>query len=182
MRLGFDLDGVCYNFDEALKLYLIEEHEYLEETLPTGGSSWSLAPAWGITEEQFEAYCDQGVDAGFLFLHGDPYPNSVEIINKLRDLGHTIHFITSREFGTRSAHNTMDWLHKYGFPYDSMHFVHDKWMVDVDVLVDDYERNWRECTERGQRVLLMDRPWNRHIDGAERVTWDTMIETVESIA
>lgn len=170
LRIGLDLDGCFYDFDRMLVQWATEVKGHVPDPTKVDRSAWSLAPQLGISEDEFDAWCDEAVDAGYLFRHGAPYPGSVEAVRGLAEDGHSIHFVTSRRFGLKSAHNTMDWLHEWDFPYDSITLSHDKTLVNVDVLVDDYERNWRECSEAGMRVFVMDRPWNQHLVGVDRVT------------
>jgi hypothetical protein len=75
--------------------------------------------------------------------------------------------------------NTMKWIHRYEIPYDGLHIGRDKTRINVDLLVDDWEENWKEVTAAGGRCLVWDQPWNAHLTEAERVfTWDDVLDAV----
>lgn len=175
LNVGVDLDGVVYDFTNSLKAYLIAERGYTAEQLPGGchddpSATWMFfKDNWGLTSDQFLEYCDAGTDAGYIFTIGDPFPGAVASMNRLRKAGHGIHIVTNRSFGTRSHHNTSDWLTKHEVPFDSLIFARDKRIIRPDIFIDDYERNFEELWSVGVETWLLDRPWNRHIETPYRV-------------
>lgn len=70
MRVGIDLDGVCYNFAASVSAYL--------DTLgglPGGYPEprhWEFYEDWGLDLFGFLRVCHAGVDAGIIFSHGEP--------------------------------------------------------------------------------------------------------------
>jgi 5'(3')-deoxyribonucleotidase len=170
LNIGVDLDGVCYPFTEALRHYLIEHEGFHPDSVAGGGhdadeSCWDFYKKyWDMTTEDFLEYSNRGVDAGVVFLHGDPFPDTVETLSRLHDAGHKIHIITNRSFGSRSHHNTSDWLTQHGIPYDTLAFSADKTIMRVDLFIDDYEENFKDLWNAGIETYLFDRPWNRHVD------------------
>lgn len=187
LDIGVDLDGVAYPFTEALRHYLIE-HEGFEPSSVEGGghdaeeSCWDFYKKyWNMSTKDFLKYSDEGVDAGVVFLHGDPFPGTVETLNSLKDKGHRIHIITNRSFGKRSHHNTSDWLFQHEIPYDSLSFSPSKTLFRTDIFVDDYEMNFKELWEVGIECWLYDRPWNKHVDdnGYRVYSWKDFEEAVD---
>lgn len=183
MKVGMDLDGCPYDFRVSMGLYLLDLGRITQEQFELAGQKeWSLSKAWGIADDEFEELFINGVNAGQVFRYGIPEPGSIEALHRLREKGHTIHVITARVVGEKFAHNTLDWFHEVGLPYDSVHFTGDKTVVSgVDVLFDDHENNYRACTAAGMRVVLIDRPWNRHVAGAPRVTFATIESYVDEL-
>jgi len=176
LDIGVDLDGVCYDFTASLRHYLVTHEGYDHADLPGGGAddpdtTWEFyKDCWGLTTEEFLTACDRGVDAGIVFGHREPFEHTVETLERLREKGHRLHIITSRSFGTRSHHNTSDWLERHRVPFDSLVFSDHKTIIRPDVMVDDYEKNFRAFMDLGIPCLLYDRPWNRHIpDSGMRV-------------
>lgn len=142
-------------------------------------TAWSLSDHWSIPDDVFDEYIVKGVDAGMVFRDGEAAPGSVDCLARLRAKGHTIHIITARRFGQKFAHNTLDWLFSNGVEFDAISFIHDKFDMPVDLLLDDHERNYNACTERGMHVVLMDKVWNRHLTDAHRVNWETFEDYVD---
>ena len=137
MRLGIDLDGVTYDFVDSVRRYLHEEHSKPLSEMTFEGD-WHFYKEWGLTSEEFLWYCSRGVDEGHIFRSGAAYPGALEALRELQVMGHQIHLITARAYGSRYIHNTADWLHEVQLPYDSLTFTVSKEIAMVDVLLDDY--------------------------------------------
>lgn len=184
-NLGIDLDGVCYDFTDSFVYYLKTIDWFNSNGVPEpddgyAAPKWDFFEDWGITGREFAALCDDGVDAGIIFNVGDPFPDCIESLNLLKKEGHSIHVITHRMFGERSVHNTMDWINRHDLQFDSISFAEDKSIIGVDLLVDDYEGNWRTSLAQGIPCVIMDRPWNRHLLEAERVFgWQDFVHYVD---
>ena len=167
LDIGIDLDGVCSQFEEELRYFAIHYKNHHPSDVASGGvgdpdTVWDFPiRMWGWSPEQFLSYCDEAVDAGILHLHYDPYPGVVEMIDRFHNQGHSIHIITSRNFGTKSTHNTSDWLRKHGIEYDSLIFTKKKEIIDIDLHLDDHLANWKAMVDAGKECYILDRPWNR---------------------
>jgi hypothetical protein len=185
LNVGIDLDGVESQFEEELRHYAIEHLGYPEHSVSRGGvddddTRWDFpVNMWGWTPEQFLTACDAAVDAGVLHLHSPPYPGVLEMHQAFVRRGYNVHIITARKFGTRSAHNTADWLRDHGLHYDSLHFTSQKWLVGVDLHLDDSPHMFEEMMDHHANIYLLDRPWNRHVNaGARRIhTYQEYVDT-----
>jgi 5'(3')-deoxyribonucleotidase len=166
MRVGFDLDGVLFNFGQSV-------HDYL---IATGrGDLWKsgedLKPRWDFykafrdswTDEEFVQFCHEGADAGYIF-RGNVRENAVEAVWQVKNMGHEIIIITDRGFGTTPevSHNaTREWWAEYGFPeYDELHFSADKTIAPTDIFIEDKLENYDRVTAAGTTCWLVNRPWN----------------------
>lgn len=169
MRVGIDLDGVCYGFAESLRAYLRSIGRTDEFPRAT---RWEFYEDWGFSTTEFLALCHDGVNAGIIFTEGDPYPMVREAFDTIRDAGHSIHIVTDRTFGRpgASAAATIDWLARHGLTYDSITFSADKTVAQLDVMVDDKPGNYAALTAAGVDAYLLTRAWNLHVEGAQRVT------------
>lgn len=175
LRIGSDLDGVVQDFHLNWTSYMVHAGHFDPARVDTSDQvAWSMAEHYGITSEEFDAYFEEGVEAGYIFCQGDPLPGSLETLNKLFWAGHSIHFLTARTIGTKFAHNTLDWLHEKGFMYDGITFSYDKTVMDLDIVIDDHERNYKQLTAAGKNAVLLDQPWNRHLVHAQRSSWAGM--------
>lgn len=185
MRIGIDLDGVCYDFTGNLRKWCVDSGRYTIDQLQGGGhddpdSSWNFfKDCWNWTTKEFLTNCDDAVNDGYLFRHGEPFPGTKNAFSAIHEHGHSIHIVTNRSFGDLSPQNTIEWLHEHDLPYDSITFAADKTVVNLDLMIDDYEKNFIDMTNHGVRVYLQDRPWNRHVETSLRVhTWDDFLAEV----
>lgn len=172
MRVGFDLDGVLYDFGSSVRRYL----DYIGRPYGFKGGepephTWNFFKYWKMDIEEFKQICNDGVDAGFIF-HGPTRVNAVESMQKIKDMGHEIVVITDRQFGKRpekSHEATRFWLEFHEFPYDELYFSADKVIVPTDVFVEDKLENYDAITAAGTPCFLITRPWNKRRDRRRRI-------------
>jgi len=147
LRVGFDLDGVCYDFAGSLIEYLsFTNLDKLYEVVKGEPDKWHFYRDWGMTDEQFVRHCHDGVDYGIIFGMGTPRENSNEAMKEIRNMGHSIHIVTDRSFGSdpsRSKDNTLYWLYEWQFEYDTIDFSADKTSVPTDIFI---KTSWRTMT------------------------------------
>lgn len=164
MRIGYDLDGVGFNFGDSCRRYLdhIGQGD-LWKSGPTPEPYWDWYKDWNWTTEQFLDFCNAGADAGFLF-SGPVREGFVESIGEVAELGHEIIIITDRSFGTTpsvSENLTCEWLAQHGIEYDELVFSPDKTCVPTDMFIDDKLANYDALRRAGTNVFLLNRPWNK---------------------
>lgn len=169
MRVGIDLDGVCYDFAASFREYItswVDRRRYCPA--PT---RWEFYEDWGMGLDEFLGHCHDGVDRGIIFTYGAPLPRVAEAFAWIKAAGHSIHIVTDRSFGApgASAAATLAWLAKYQLPYDSITFSSDKTIAAVDVMVDDKPENYAALVEGGVHAYLLTQRWNRHVPNAARV-------------
>lgn len=111
-------------------------------------------------EDFYKIFLDKRVWKGI-----DILPNCVEVIKKLHDKGHSIHFVTATEM--LNAPKKVRFLQRT-FPFLNVRkrFIttQNKQMIKCDVLIDDYEKNLIGGDYHG---ILMNYPWNANFDDAE---------------
>ena len=99
-------------------------------------------------------------------------PNANTIIKKLKEDGHTIHFITARLMnidGCDTERITIDSLNKYNIPYDSLNLhINDKLSFikenNIDLLIEDSYETCKELADNGIKSILMTTKMNEQID------------------
>lgn len=156
MRIGIDLDGCVYDFVEALRRWI---HNDTGRRIDTMGppTCWEFFwQDWSMPFAEFKAHCDRGVDAGFIFAVGEPLPDSIETMRKLKADGHSLHIVTDRTFGTRSVTNTCEWLCVEEVPFDSLTFSADKTVAHTAAFIDDRPKNVEELRLAGCKGWLLD--------------------------
>ena len=170
MRVGIDLDGVCYDFGESFRKYVVQAGLRTRAQCPAP-LRWEFYEDWGFTVQEFLDLCAEGVNAGVIFSYGRPYERVREAFQMIRGNGHTIHIVTDRSFGIpgAAAASTIDWLDIHRLPYDSITFSPDKTIAHLDVMVDDKPENYADLMAAGVDAWLLTRSWNQHVEGAQRV-------------
>jgi len=182
MRVGFDLDGVWYDFRKAhsdFELSRGNSHCTLESADP----GWDYFDGWGMSFGDWERSYLDGVDSGALLRHGDPLPGAVESSRALALAGHTVHIVTDRSVGSdlgASSRATAAWLADHGFVFHSLTFSRDKTVVPVDVFIEDRLENADALNAAGTRCYLINRAWNGPA-GDHRLRVDTLEEFVSEV-
>jgi 5'(3')-deoxyribonucleotidase len=206
MRIGIDLDGVCYDFAASLR-------QYLGMHVNAGNCSacievfpdpvrWEFYEDWEIHPDMFAKYVREGTEAGVVFRWGEPHPGTAEALKVLLDRGHTLVFVTDRVRlgGEKAKGLTHEWLYEH-FPFlcelhpidgqpvgwhsrVELHFDADKTAYNTDIFLDDRLENYEHLVGAGMGAVLWDRPWNRDespTDAARaRVSsWDEFLAKIE---
>jgi hypothetical protein len=165
LRVGIDLDGVCYDFAESLRCYLYENDLSKSYSIIDGEpDKWHFYLDWGMTVDDFLKHCHNGADAGWIFGSGEPRDDAPSALEFMKAFDNTIHIITDRSFGSTpeiSEKNTKQWLDVWGFEYDTLTFSADKTSVPTDIFIEDKLENYDALVAAGVDCYLVDRPWNQ---------------------
>lgn len=96
-----------------------------------------------------------------------PAGTSYEELVNLDETYHKIEFPHSNP-----ADDKRMWLKEHfpDFPQSNIIFCSCKWMVQGDILVDDKPATFEKFTELGRDAILIDMPYNRHINTKWRAT------------
>ncbi|MBM4707883.1 hypothetical protein GS982_01595 [Rhodococcus hoagii] len=169
-RIGVDLDGVIYPFEDAIKRYLRDEYGVPESEMPYP-TSWHFYTEWGLSANWFDRLCNEAADAHELFAVLPPYGPAGDPLRSLRDAGHTIHIVTARAYGKPGVAEdaTVKWLDRWRIPYDTLTFARDKTVIPTDWFIDDKPSNYEALDRTETTAVIMDRPWNRELTDALRV-------------
>lgn len=186
MKIGIDLDGVCYDFTGAFCRYVDMNHASVNR--------WEFYKDWGWSTSLFLKRCREAIKDGELFYSGDLIPGTKKAFDTLRAMGHTIHLVTDRcsldpDDTSDIIAGTRLWLIANGLNYETIHFTGDKDTVvkelELDFFLDDKVENY-EMVGPHTRAYLFDQPWNRMGDGLSdpfrRVGgWSTFVDRVREI-
>lgn len=181
-RVGWDLDGVEYDFAEsvrrAVKHFGMDKELRLCKGEP---DDWYFYRAWGLTDQEFVELCHRGADAGIIFA-GPRRTGGGSAIRRVRSAGHSVHIVTDRSFGLSpevSQEITKEWLTQHKYEYDSLTFSADKTVVPTDYFIEDKLQNYDALDQVGTEVYLINRPWNAQQDTRRRV--DNLNEFADTI-
>lgn len=91
-----------------------------------------------------------------------PYPGAVEFVKKLTEVGYDVYIATAPFPSENCMWEKKKWVDRvlYWLPPTRTIFIHDKHILEGDMLIDDKPENLVSFT--GTRVLF-DRPWNRNL-------------------
>ncbi len=157
MNLGFDIDGVIANFAGPLI-----------NTIKTN---------YGVTLTEKDIYCfDLNIVLGITraeetaliteILKQDLplYTGAKETLERLSREGHSIFLLTGRWSYLREI--TQGWLKNKGVPYNELHLLNigKKYQANIsklDVIVEDSLEDALEWTQKVNKVLVYDHPYNQ---------------------
>ena len=117
-------------------------------------------------------------------------PNADKTIQKLKEEGNTIHFITARLMNIKDCDTetiTKKSLDNFNIPQDSLNLhISDKLTFckehEIDVLIEDSYETCRELADNGIKSILMTTKMNSDIEDKEIVrvnNWDEIYEEIE---
>lgn len=172
LRVGFDVDGVLFNFADSCRRYLVHlGMGHLWKSSENLTPYWNWYREWGWSDDDFINFCNDGADAGFIFC-GPAREGAAEAVQRVKALGHEVVIITDRQFGSVpevSHNNTKRWLYEHEIPYDELHFSADKTCVPTDMFVEDKIDNYDALHSAGTDVYLINRAWNLQDDHRVRI-------------
>lgn len=169
MLVGYDLDGVGYDFGASVRAYLDSIGMVVPEIVY---DKWDFYDYWGMTREEFTQICHDGADAGFIFGGKAEREGFAEATQLTHMLGHKNIVITDRSFGMVpevSQGLTKAWLADIAAVWDEIYFSPDKTCVLTDMFVEDKIENYDALDAAGVEVYLIDRPWNQCEDDRRRI-------------
>jgi 5'-nucleotidase len=172
--LGVDLDGVCGDYEGALRRSAARQLDRDPATLPNQ-TVMDAYSQWGLTFEQYQDVHRRAVVEDRIFRDMDPLPGVSAALWELSDLGVWIRIITHRLIfnGVHevSAADTAAWLDRHDIPYRDLCFMGDKPNVGADVYVDDSPLNIERLRAAGRTAIVFDQPYNRHIVDPRAHSW-----------
>ena len=190
--LGVDLDGVCADYDGAMRDHVARFKGIRREDIPVT-TEWSLVKSgWPFEDEaDFIATHNRAVHK-HMFSTMDAIEGCSDALWKLND-EHGVHIriITFRLIvnGTHSrvCQDTVEFLNQPRpdgrpmVPYRDICFLKDKSALgDVDLLIDDAPHNVLAVRERhGEHAaMVFDQSYNQDVPGLRAKNWDDVVTEV----
>ena len=165
MRIGIDCDGVLRDFIPDLISSIKETHpEHADKILEPKSWDWEQwLPFWTDAETEKYVFEDNYLD--FFGVEASPIKEAVEDWPKLvqwaKENDHELVLVSAQRDNCKEP--TTEWLRKWGFTFDEMHYTKHKWSVDVDVLIDDSPEKLDIFNDRSVaygRPVCMKQSWN----------------------
>lgn len=185
MRIGIDLDGVCYQWTKTARYMLREvlpNSPYTKDgPLGTECTEWDYIKH-NVAPEHDKWLWNEGIKLG-LFRHGHLFPGTIKALRELDKIGDLV-AITHRP--ERAAADTFAWIAFHQLPFREVHVMHGGSKTDVarcEIYIDDKPENCielREGFDPKARVVIPDRPWNQHFDDqahdvVRAYSWDDFV-------
>jgi len=171
--LGVDLDGVCGDYTEAFRTVVAEDLSRPLDDLPLE-RSWDFNE-WGLDVNEFERLHRLAVTERRMLSWMPCIEGAAESLWRLSDAGVWIRIITHRLYVNWShataIADTVSWLDQEDIPYRDICFLGDKPEVGADLYIDDGPHNVEALRATGNRVIVFDAPYNRHLPGTRATTW-----------
>ena len=196
MVIGIDIDDTTVVTVESMVKYgdkydtEVLNREAKKDNLGRIKDRYYMKALYGWTEEEkfafFDMYYKNVLEECY------PLPNASEIINRLKQEGNEIIFITARLTNIKNCETekiTKETFRKYNIPYDKLIMnVDDKLKFckanDVEVFIEDSYETCKNLQENGIKAYLMTTKMNRNIvdDKIERVSsWDEVYEKITNL-
>jgi len=181
--LGVDLDGLCGDYEGALRRSVAQRNGWDPANLPPQ-TTMDAYSEWGLTFEQFQHAHRTAVVEDHIFRTMEPLPGVSEALWRLSDAGVWIRVITARllfnGIHEASAADTAYWLDANNIPYRDLCFITTKPDVGADLYVDDSPANVIALREAGRDTIVFDQPYNRHLSGPRAHSWHDVVHHVEA--
>lgn len=166
-----DVDGICCDLvGEILNRYNGEYNKDLKQTDITNYDMSKILKSSNGIEKYFTKD---------LYINMQQIPNSLKYINKLKDFGHRVIYVTS--FTRELAGLKFDWLKNNGYLTNINDYIEckDKSLINGDILIDDCLKNILTFPKKS---ILLDYAWNRNINIKNRCyNWEDIYNHILNV-
>lgn len=186
MRIGLDIDGVCYEWSKTARYMLREIYpgELSDDqklALTRESTSWNYIQGI-VGNEAFGWLWSEGVRLG-LFRYGHLVRGAVKGVRLLAQ-DHEVIAVTHRP--SNAVEDTLAWLSFMQLPLKGIHIFtnqESKLIADCDAYIDDKPETIEEVVRGGRYGILFDREWNRDcMMGYRAHGWDDVTSTAIQVA
>lgn len=170
MRIGIDIDDtICYTW-KYVKPYFKKEFKLNNKVFRENSYSRAL----NISVDEYYKFCKDKIDP--LMIYVPIKRDAKKYINKLKQEGHEIYFVTARsDLDMSNPYElTENYLNKNGIKYDKLLTVADnKGKVclenNIDIFIDDSIKHCTEVYNLKIPVLLINTSYNKKTRKFKRV-------------
>lgn len=181
---GVDLDGVCADYESALRDAYAARRGVDPASLPPQ-TTMDAYSEWGLSPTDYQDEHRHAVVEKRIFRDMKPLEGVSQALWELSDAGVWIRIITHRLFfnGIHEvvAQDTANWLDQHNIPYRDLCFIGAKPDVGADLYIDDAPHNVTALRDAGREVIVFDQPYNRHLPGPRAHTWRDVLQHVGAV-
>lgn len=187
--INVDVDGVLYDFTEAMRKEIVLQMGLPLDSLPDP-QEWSLQNVWPVTWAQLRSVMHDGIAQGRVFRSGQMLEDvwTRRSLQHMIDLGWHVRLVTSKTFDDdfitmQARKNMLDWVHTNEIPHHTISFTDEsgKLSYRADAVIDDKPTlSW---VQWGAENFLYDQPWNQTINVEEHqiTRVKTLFEVYETL-
>ncbi len=187
MIIGIDIDDtISRTNDKLIEEAIRYDKEHVKGKGFKNKNAYSFMEMFYWSVLDFDGFM-KTVRNGRFFKELLPIDDAALYINKLREEGNKIYFITRRINSFRVKYSTKKWLKKYGFNYDKLiMYAKDKGSVcqkeNVELFIDNDIKNVLSVKECGINVVLMADVYNKGEKGVKRLTtWEEIYKYAKGV-
>lgn len=161
LSFGVDIDNVICKTDQTIRFLIKKRYGIDVKQEDVTQFDYCKCKNIPLTEEQGCVILDEFHNSACR--HVKPMDGAKEALLMLRRNSHYIYLITSRDEVAKRY--TEEWLKENNIRYDELIFSTDKHNLGnlFDYLVEDSSARAKKMAHSGDRVFLIDYPWNRRL-------------------
>jgi len=175
LKLGFDIDEVISHLTPLLSEYLNNKWN-----INFDFNTINIADLYNIKfsddhelSKKIAKDLIKTANNPYFQNNAKPIENACNIINKWKEKGNEIYFVTSRPISKIGYTETQIWLHENGFEYDFLyhtgHYIEKGIVVnelELDFFVEDRIKHVNSITKYckyplRKGIVILERPWNQ---------------------
>lgn len=173
MRVGIDLDGVCYDWTGTVR-YLFDAHWDIKLPEPEHWDAFQES----VPKEAWRWLWTEGVDLG-LFRYGNIIRGAVDGLVRLKEMGHELEVVTQRP--ASAVQDTMSFIARLPDVFSGVHLMNSrpKSQVGLDLYIDDSPHVVADLREHRLNYIVFDQPWNQQAPGLRIYGWPGVVGAVK---
>lgn len=173
MNINLDVDGVLRNMvTPSIQVYK-EFYDPKANPKYEDVVDYDLSCCMPLISDYYYLFTKHGK---YIFELAKPYVGAVDFVKELKRLKHKVAIVTNQVKGSEKY--TLNWLYHNKIPFDSLHFVKDKGLVNGDLLIDDCIDNLISCSS--YPVACFDQPWNKEYEGLRFMNYDDALSWIKN--
>ena len=182
--LDIDLDGVCADYTEAMRQYIISKGLKPADWHPIVNSyALDEKTGWPVKNSGEDRAAHMEAEKNHLYATMPVIPGAPEALRRLSDEGVYIRIVTHRLFVSGQhrivVSDTARWLDDNNIPYMSLCFTGLKDTMHADLHIDDSPANITALWTAKETTIIFDQPYNHDMPGQHIHAWDN--EGVETV-
>ena len=156
LKIAIDFDGVLFpTMEHVVELYNRKHNTSFDVSQITTYNLHDSFPA-EVADELIEFFVDKDVYSSL-----QPYKGSIRAVKTLVEQGHEIYIATSTDVRNMEWKEELLQKHFPFIPKNNLLRIHNKGLLNVDVLIEDKLDNLKNTFAYG---VCFDQPWNQDSD------------------
>ncbi|MCF8000364.1 MAG: hypothetical protein K9K76_00700 [Halanaerobiales bacterium] len=186
MNIGIDIDGVITHEKKGKEnIWLRSLNNYFEENIKRKKDVYDFSEAYDLPLEDLREFLNNKIHE--IYSNVEIAPNAKNIMDQLKNDGHTIYLITARHKKFRPL--TIKWLAQHNVNYDYLYHDHNKAELAVDknikVFIEDNQANSKNILNKNIPVILVNKYHNQDIQDSDLLyrvdNWNDIEEIIDEI-